>query len=88
MFAGASQNKSASFSVATAIRVMVSFRGQIGLMLRPKLICTAPRTCPQFYSLSDITAPNVRTSKKFWHIQARAFSISSGFFFLSSISSA
>ena len=45
----------------------------MGSAERAKVICTGPRTWPQLTPV-DMTAPKVRTSKKFWQIQARALS--------------
>jgi hypothetical protein len=49
-------------------------------MERAKVSCTGPRTWPQLTPV-DMTAPKVRTSKKFWHIQARALSTALAFAF-------
>lgn len=45
----------------------------MGAAGRAKVIFTGPRTWPQLTPM-DMTAPKVRTSKKFWQIQARALS--------------
>ncbi len=54
------------------MRVIECSLATIGSTERAKVICTGPRTWPQLMPV-DITAPKVRTSKKFWHIQARAW---------------
>jgi hypothetical protein len=67
---------SASASVATAMRVMECSSATMGSTERAKVSCTGPRTWPQLTPV-DMTAPKVRTSKKFWHIHCRASATSS-----------
>lgn len=69
---------SRSFSLVTAIRVMLTSAGTTGSTLRAKVSCTGPRTWPQFTSVA-MTAPKVRMSKKFSHIQAVTARASSAF---------
>ena len=50
--------------LVAAMRVMEISSGTIGSMERAKESCTGPRTWPQLMPV-DITAPKLRTSKKF-----------------------
>lgn len=81
------------FSLVTAMRVMECSSATMGSTERAKVSRTGPRTWPQLVPV-DMTAPNVRTSKKFWHIHWRAWLTSSalrlrsslaGFLFLASV---
>ena len=93
--AGASTLAVAIATAAAPARVIECSSATTGAIERAKVSCTGPRTWPQLTPV-DMTAPKVRTSKKFWHIHWRARATSSalplrlslaGFFFLASVAS-
>ena len=74
-----------SFSFVTAQRVMENSAATIGSMLRANVNCSRATHLAAIRTPVVITAPKVRTSKKFWHIQSVASSCA--FVFILSASS-